>query len=514
MIGRKLFVSSPSINPSSNRSSQSKDSSPRLQVSRNPVMSSKASKSGDGPDVIGTIQQGYGVWKSLPEGAKSVVTGAARDFINKRGVARTTSAGYALSYDVPDPRHVALDSGITPQTYSNDWMVPEEGKCTTMHLSASIFQIPSSASQKLFDYFNSVISFDIQVKAQAAVSFNLNVNTDLSAANILTAFNSLAKALQIYFFYQGIVSYQDCPSNNNEGMNYLRRLITPQMLEDLAVLERRLLDTPVPPHLYEIIRYLSAVYSSGESQGSPLLKICPHALVAGSIVDTSAISGAMTLLTNPTNNIVFTLLRRAVPYWTPTSLNPAPIETLYDPNFLTLFANLPYTYYDTAIRRVPSAALSSDTISYNSYTNRLDGVIYGLNSIYDTTNSVWAPGLMTPPAGNGTSTTENSRRSYYAISGTSTFYIVKDSPYLVKSRQETYYNDSTTTTAQCHLHGAEKCLNVNMDSIRQTAQKTLDFLMSAPSILPKANTGFNKNSSMNKSSGSRNSRNRNSKSKS
>lgn len=397
-------------------------------------------------------------------------------------IRRGHSSGYALS-NAPNPKIVNLDSGIKPCTYTSDYITPEEDKCSVLHLSAALIQIPSASTNLLNTYFKQISAFDLQTKAQANISFNLNVTTDFSTTNILDAMNTLLAALQVYFFYTSIISYHSDPANNNQGMIALRQSFTPQMIEDLTILGRRLADTPVPPKFYELIRYMSGTFSSGLDPDTPLIKTVPHYLNGSTILRTDVIASYTSLLNNDAYNKVYTLLRRAIPQWNPKVLYDAPSTPIYDRNFNTIFANLPFTNFVASYDPRPQVANSSEIISYNSFSNALDGLAFAMCGVYNTgTNPGWIPGLISVPTATNIIGTENSRRSYYVVSGTFGFYVVKDYPFLVKARNETYYNNTSTTIASAHLYGATKCLNVNADTIRETSMKAIDYLMSAETI--------------------------------
>lgn len=295
-----------------------------------------------------------------------------------------------------------------------------------------------------------------------------------------------------------IISYTSDPGNKNEGMIYLRNLITPTILESLSLLGRRLEDTPCPPKLLELARYISGNFYSGDNQGSAIIKIIPHKFGTISPIDSTSITGALTLLTSVDNNGVFTLLRRAVPQWNPKVLYDVPTTPMYDTNYTTIWANLPFVLYSTTqtTDNYPKVASSDATISYNSFSNTLDGMAYALTGAWDTVNSAWIPGLMAPTAQNTTplSGTDNTRKSFAQVSGSKSFNIVYSNTFLTRSRLETYYNPTTTQSSvtSCHLPGADKCMAVSADTIRETTMKVIDYLMSADTIVNNKLGGVNR----------------------
>lgn len=407
----------------------------------------------------------------------------------------SASSGFTLSR-APNPKITSLDSGVKPNTYTSDYLDAKENDCSPLHVSCGRIQIPTAAGSRLNDYFMKVTSFDLQTQAQENVSFNLFTGTTLSAANILTAFNSLLNALQVYYYYASIMTYHNNVSNNNEGMLFLRAQITPAMQESLIMLGRRLANTPCPPKMLELVRYMSANYYSSENQGSPMIKISPLPSYATLTNGVSDIDAATALLQVTASNEVYTLLRRAVPAWKINILYDVDIAPVYDSNFKSIFANLPFSYHDgTGVVSVPTVANKDTAISYNSFTNALDGVAFSLCSAYDTSSTSWVPGLISLPSNTGT-TNGNTRKSYYEVSGVKGFYNVKSYPFLLRSRQESYtLNEAGLLPVSQHLFGADKCLNVNGNSITETSLNAIDYLMSLGSIKSVNGTGPNRRNS-------------------
>lgn len=393
----------------------------------------------------------------------------------------SSSSGFTLSR-MPNPKITTLDSGVRPNTYTSDFIDAKENECSPLHVSSALVQFPTAAGNRLYDYFSKVTAFDVQTAAQSNVSFNLQTGTTLSAANILSAFNTLLRALQVYYFYASIMTYHSNPSNNNEGMLFLRSQITPAMQESLIMLGRSLANTPCPPRMLELVRYLSANYYTSDNQGSPMIKISPlpsYATLTNGVTD---IDVALADLKVTATNEVYTLLRRAVPSWTISVLYDVDIAPAYDANFYTIFANLPFSYWNGTVPvQVPTVASKDTAISYNSFTNTLDGVAYALTSVYDGTPS-FVPGLISLPSNGGT-INGNTRKSYYEVAGVKGFYAAKAYPFILRSRQETYtMNEAGTAVVSQHLSGADKCLNVNGNSITETSLNAVDWMMSLSSI--------------------------------
>lgn len=391
------------------------------------------------------------------------------------------SSGFALT-NKPNPKIIRLDTGIKPNTYSTDYSIAEENVCSPLHLTAAYLQIPTDSTTKMYSYFINQMVPDLQSRAQSNVNFYLDISNLFSAAKILTAINSSLNALQIYLFYMSIISYYSLPSNKNEGMTYLRKQITPQMIEDLTNLGRRLADIPMPPNMVEMCRYLSGTFLSGDNQGSPLIKFCPHAMSGGSILDGTKITDAYNAISTSDNIQVYGILRRCIANWIPGIIYDVDPVATFDPNYLTIWANAPHAVYVSTFAYHPQAATEDTTVAYNSFCNNLDGAAFGLMSIYNTTLSKYLPGLLQLPTLPATVAGGNTRRSFYQVAGSSSFWIPKDYPFLTASRPDTYQYLTATTTLSCHMFGTTRCLQVNSNAIRETDFTLLEFILDLNSI--------------------------------
>lgn len=401
------------------------------------------------------------------------------------------NASYGLS-KAPNPKPVSLNSGISPNTSSNDLMVPMLGMCAPLHMTAVKFRLPKFGTFK--DYFKNTIAFDIQSRAQANVGFNLDIVSTLSATNIESAFDSVIDALQCYYYYSSILAYESDARNKNDGMTNLRKGITSQIISDLAQLGRRLEDTPCPPRVVQWMRYMNMTFLSGDSQGAPLIKIAYDYQVQDQFPATTRVATALANLTSGTNAATFALMRRAIPQWRIGKLYDVPVIPVFDKNFLTIFANLPSSVYDTAgsATRYSRSVPNSDTvIQYNSYNNRLDGIAFAMGGVYDTFLGGWVPGI----AYSGQVGTQYLQRSWYTNGTTSAWTNVTGNPFLIAARQETYNRALVTDTTEqsLHLYGADKCQGVTGNAMVQTAQNVLDYLFNVQSVSSKGKlSSFNR----------------------
>lgn len=383
------------------------------------------------------------------------------------------NTSYALS-PAPNPKNISLNSGVKPNCYVNDYMSPLTGVCSPLHMTGITLQLPTTAANPLTGYIANTICFDIQTRAQANVDFALDIVGAFSAVSIVSAMNASIYALQVYFYYSSILSYESNPRNKNAGMIALRATITPDILSDLNQLGRRLEDTPIPPRIVEWVRYMSGNFLSNNNQGSPLLKtyVNSNQLVGSAPSPTLPAQALANLVTN---NATYVLLRRSVPHWTTGTLYDCPTVPTFDKNFLSIFANLPGQNFSGATTYNTNAvANNSAALRYNTYTNVLDGLAYAMGSMV-TPGAVYFPGIVQPVTANATYT--DNRLSYY----TSGFAPVNANTFLALSRQETTQFIANTIYTP-HLAGTESCQSVTGLSLGQTAQNVMDFLFDVKSV--------------------------------
>jgi hypothetical protein len=398
----------------------------------------------------------------------------------KSGSPSIMNASYGLS-KAPNPRPVNLNSGIVPNTYANDYMLATTNSCSPLHMHCVKLEFPTSVNNTLSKYLTQTIMFDIQTRAQANVGFDVDITSKLSQTNLVAAFQAALSALQIYYYYASILSYESDPRNKNEGMINLRQSLSAQYISDLVQLGRRLEDTPVPPRIVEWVRYMSMNFLSGDSQGSAILKTTFDSTVMDTFTSPSPIAVALANLNSVSNINVFTLLRRAIPQWRVGKLYDVPPTPVFDKNFLTIWANMPSNHYSAGVFVYGSNVTStSDVVQYNSYHNRLDGMAFAMGGTFDTVSITNRPGFTVPFC----TTTKFSKRSFYSVAGAAgTWENVVGNHFLSMSRAESYQTETVGgTPITPHLPGAEKCQGVSSQALNQTAQNVLDFLFDINSI--------------------------------
>lgn len=397
----------------------------------------------------------------------------------KSGEANVMNSSYGLS-KAPNPKPVVLNSGVVPNTYANDFMVSQTNLCSPLHMSCMTLRIPSNATNELAGYFTNTICFDIQTRAQANVNFDLDVTTKLSVGAISSAMNAAINALQIYYYYASILSYESDSRNKNSGMINLRQNISAQLLSDLSQLGKRLEDTPIPPRIVEWVRYMSMNYLAGDTQGAPIIKMGFNSTVMDNFTTPTPIAAAFSGLTTTTNNNAYTLLRRAIPQWRVGTLYDVPSVPVYDKNFVSIFANFGSAHSDgTNVLNFPTVATKTTEISYNSFSNKLDGVAFAMCNTYNSADSADRPGICVPYS----DLSKWSRRSFYSTAGGAPVWVNSVTyPFLSQSRIESYqFQSAVSTPVTTHLF-SEKAQGVTSNALVQTSQNVLDFLFNINSI--------------------------------
>jgi len=391
-----------------------------------------------------------------------------------------SNTSYALS-PAPNPKPISLNSAIKPNTFVNDYMPAMENKCSPLHFTNVVVQIPTLAANPLSGYFTNTIVFDIQTRAQEAVGFGIDIVNTLSSANLVTAFNALLNALGYYYYYSSILTYESDSSNNNSGMIFCRQKIDASTLSDYYQLKRRLEDTPCPPRLLQFMRYINSNFLSSNTQGAPIIKIAPHSNCYYTTQSPSALSNALDSLNTATNTAVFALLRKCIPSWRIGKLYDVPVTPVFDKNFLTIWANLPSCTMPVATPVFGNTVTNSTTSApYNCYNNNLDGVAFACAGVYDTVMGGSYPGIVAVGAVNGTY--RDNRQSFYQVaSGTPQFYPVKDTTFLALCRQETVPLIGGTYYTP-HLFGTDKCQNVTGAALLQSGQETLAYLFNTDAL--------------------------------
>jgi len=395
----------------------------------------------------------------------------------------------SLDYN-PNPIEVRLDTGIQVNAYT-DYYYDYNSNFSPMYMVGGQIQIPTS-SQDLANFFNDVVSFQFTNALQRAVSFSIDTSL-VSGATLVQAMNYLLNALQIYLFFDSVISYTSSPLNRNQAMLDIRNNLSAGDINALNNLRWILAGTPIPPNMKSICYYLTQTYKISSLAGSPIIKICPAALddetgQGNFFPDGGQIQDAINNLY--TCRSTFSLIGRACPSWFNGYLPSSNAYALHDPNFNTIFFNTPsqYTNVNGVQLNIPSTV--DGALVYGTYTTELDGGAFALTSIWDNVNGFWLPSLWSPlPSATSTPpTTISNRWVYYnssLILGQGNFVDIYSFPASVfRSPQFSYfiYGTDATTYDSYIPFGSESLEGVTPDAVFQTSLKLTEWMMSLDSI--------------------------------
>lgn len=405
------------------------------------------------------------------------------------------------------PIEVSLNTGIIPNTYGQHYLDADKNH-SPFHMTGFRLAMPTVTSDRFYTFFDNVLSLAYQTISQAAVAFNISAYQNLSTNRLYEYLNSLMYALQVYYFYASILTYSSNPQNRNQGMLNLRKAMTADDLDDLYQLKRMLEGIPIPPNLNNLVFYLMQTYQESSLPGSAIIKFQPFPFTDApsyifSQLQTGQVTAAISLLTTSTFRLTESLIARVCKEWLlGTLLAPSDVP-LHDSEFTTIWANAPCVYIgdpNNPNPRTPFIATENDTIIYNAFSNDMDGAVYGLTTLWNTSTNGYLPGLVDPYVASSkyvanAITQYTNRVSYYTdrTTGISGFYPVGlVQPYQVFSRCETYKILNSVLDAY-QFAFSEAALNVSVASVRQTAYKLLEWLLSLDTI--KSNRMSSSNSS-------------------
>lgn len=445
------------------------------------------------PALAGGVMKGYKFIKKanemFPEVGEAVKDKVDKVFSGKGAVNNVVAfptSVYGLS-KAPEPKPVWLNSGIVPACYTETYMRATDTLCDPLHLSCVSLQIPVDPFSDLGNYFIGNTAFDIQTRAQANVGFDIGVGTNFTGQQIRTAMNACISGLQHYYWFTSVMSYESDTRNKNEGMLNIRNSISAAQMNLITQLGRRLEDTPIPPRLVRYVKYMMANYYSGDNQGSTIIKICPNPtlITGGDAVAQTILTNVINNLSSAANSTVFSLMRRAIPQWRCGKLYDVTPIPNFDTNFKTIYSNLPWCVWDgTTTRTGPIVTTAAQTVSYNTYNNKLDGIAFASTSVYNSTTSLSTPGFVSAPNTLGISATILSTRlSWCNVGGVIAWRYSDFNNFNTISRQDSYQMPvSYAAQYTPHLYGSDKCQNVNANALMQTAENSLDYFFNVASI--------------------------------
>lgn len=388
-----------------------------------------------------------------------------------------TGLGSRLDYSV-SPIEVSLNTGIKPNAFTDEWRVYLGNYYSPLHINFSEISFNSTGTD-LLSFWNSILNNQFIMAVQRAISFSAGSSVT-TASNMITQFNYLLKAMGVYLFWDGVITYCQQPGNKNDGMEAIRAQLTGNDINNLNNLRWLLSSIPIPPNMRAIVYWYYQTYSFSSMPGSALLLNCPESVSSTGVIQNS-IGAQITALSDSSFRETMTLLSKACPNWVTGKFDSGNATALHDPNFTTLFANNPTignTSGTTANFYYPVAGNSA---VYATNVNDLDGAVLGLYGFYDTVSSKWLPSLTKQNFQVWSTTSCSNKWSWFSTYFTPTMRV----PGLSKNRgdvviQEPFLTSVSSTTVI--PAGFQNLSGVNYNSCLQTTVKLLEWMMSLETI--------------------------------
>jgi len=402
----------------------------------------------------------------------------------------------------PKPVQVRLSTPIKNPAYG-DYYPESRSGLAVMEIIQLKTVVPNSVVTRIKAFFDKVVAFNFQNKAQSEVSFNVDAITKFSADNLRNWFTRYIDAYAKYVFYTSLLSYSNQPLQTNEGMRKLRSFMTPALFDDLSQLENALMGTPCPPELREIIHFIyGAPFKTSSLPGSNIRMICPTTLQLN--IDTNDVPYATGFPTNDIRNSIdnlfemrttTALVARVFPSWIPGTAGVAAGAGVpeYSPNWHTFYENAPYNSHapSQSEKWGPQVNGQQEDVFYSSSADILDGAVVAMFSGYDLSQSEanpldnYAPGMTLPAASAITTSAgvvKSNRLSFVLTSG-ETAGSWRLSPSLANS-QEYARGETQTVTSQGNVRsivwpGREIINNVNIYSSRQSLYSLFQLIYQA-----------------------------------
>lgn len=396
----------------------------------------------------------------------------------------------------PKPIEISLDTGIDNTAYGQ-YFIDSSADFAPLHLTqARVSPNALNSNSKLSGFFNNVISIIFQNAAQANISFNVNAASTFSVEYLVLYLETISNALQIYYFYSSLITYEDTGIGRNEGMLKLRSMISNDDVDLLYQMGRLLRQYPIPPNLRELLFYLNQTYSQSSVPGSPLIKMMPIKFATTidvnnkfSAFDSTNISLSFAAMQNTNFRTVGSMLARIAESWIDPVLTVPSGNVVHDPQFTTFFCNMPNASHDTtgAPRKTPSASGPDNNITFGTHVNKYDGALYALTNIYDTSTGAWTSNILDTSLRSGYATTRLANRiSFFSgLSGTGFYPITMDAN-ITYTRNETYTYISAAPVPFV-TSGAQSAKGVNINSISETSYKLYEWLLNLDSLKTSSN---------------------------
>lgn len=287
-----------------------------------------------------------------------------------------------------NPMELRLDTGILNRVWSDTILAGTE-EFSPMHMTSLKISFANLLSNSDVDaYFKKAFYLKLVNVAQTKVNFSVANLAAFSQDSIRLYFDKIIDALNCYFYFVSIINYFDNPQNNNYAMTDLRNRITPEMFNQLMILQRQLTTCPVPPKLMNLLYYINGNFKANHLDGSAIIKFETARLTEGYLIQ----------MTDGIKSIEKTssLMSQIFPEWMNQDLPTYPGTGFHDYNFNTIFTNAPYAVQiGENVYQGPFPFYGDDgSVVYQTFASELDGVSLALTSIF--TGGNFIPGFVQP----------------------------------------------------------------------------------------------------------------------
>jgi hypothetical protein len=168
-------------------------------------------------------------------------------------------------------------------------------------------------------------------------------------------------------------------------------------VQNLALLQERLMALPIPPRINELLYWFYNIYREDSMPGSNLIMNIPTLLTNGGadpndpakgLANSAIVTQQLASLADPGFINTTNFLMRVCPEWANTQVGSSMGIVEHDPNFTTVWKNEPLsgvTKLDTGVALVytiPQMGSANLDVPYSSFVESLSGGIQSLHSIY------------------------------------------------------------------------------------------------------------------------------------
>jgi len=302
---------------------------------------------------------------------------------------------------VPEPTALYNNGGSTAfDTTLNSRIVA--------HITQAQLNMPSTdttAGTTLNQYFDDVWIPTVQLKAQGSVGFNINASANFSSATMRDYLTRIIDALSVYYFFAHTYGYCTISSNRNPAIFNLREMFATSDVQNLQLLQERLMALPIPPRLNELIYWFYNIYREDSIAGSNLIMNIPTLLTNGEanpndpakgLSNPAIVTQQLASLADPTFINTTNFLMRVCPNWSNTSVGSSMGIVEHDPNFTTTWKNEPFSgiWKDPStgapvVFQQPQMGSEKADVPYSSFVESLSGGIQSLHSIFNATNGAY-----------------------------------------------------------------------------------------------------------------------------